>query len=371
MREKMNQLPKAVVVVMGVIVAFGFLGVIHGVGFLINRIPGIDRWPEYGLQLLGEGFAALYAVGMMFLFGFGIAFKERGEGFLRGFYTAGFMFAMCFVEVIAQFYLNEMSKDGKMEPFFHIVLFVLTMLLIGIAEEGVFRGVLLNLFLNRFSKTKTGIISAVLLNGVLFGSMHMFNYFSGVSIKSVVVQSITAVILGILFSAIYLRSGNLWICILLHGGIDLGSMLQSGIFGRGDVIDSINQISYINLISVGIYLIPCLVLLRRSKLEQLVMRANGVTVFETDKEADHIAIVSLILGICTIMTSCLGFTLGMGIVGVMAANISKQIKKENNGMAIAGLITSLVGVCFAIIGVIALGMVYATMDSSMMDKMIF
>ena len=368
-RMKMNELPIVAVILIGILVGAGFLAVLDGFGFVISMIPGINSWPEYGVQLLGESVAVLYAFGMLYLFGFQSVFKERGVGFLRGFYIAGFLVVTCVMITIAQMYLQFMTKDGKIEPFMNIVMFILTMFFVGFAEEGVFRGVILNLFLNRFSKTRGGIMTAILLNGFLFGAMHLSNIFSGVSVKSAVVQAATAIVAGILLAAIYVRSGNFWIVVFLHAWIDFAGLMSGGIFGKGDLIDGLNQLSYMNLMAVVVYAIPCIVLLRKSKIMQLVMRANGILVYETEKEADQIAVVSLILGILSIMTSCIGYTMGLGIVGLLAANISKRIKREQNGMAIAGLITSLVGICFSVIAVIVLSFVYKNMNPEMLKQL--
>ena len=88
-----------------------------------------------------------------------------------------------------------------------------------------------------------------------------------------------------------------------------------------------------------------------------------------EKEADQIAVVSLILGILSIMTSCIGYTMGLGIVGLLAANISKRIKREQNGMAIAGLITSMVGICFSMLAIIVLSFVYKNMNPEMLKQL--
>ena len=242
-RMKMNELPIVAVILIGILVGAGFLAVLDGFGFVISMIPGMKGWPEYGVQLLGESVAVLYAFGMLYLFGFQSVFKERGVGFLRGFYIAGFLVVTCVMITIAQMYLQFMTKDGKLEPFMNIVMFILTMFFVGFAEEGVFRGVILNLFLNRFSKTRGGIMTAILLNGFLFGAMHLSNIFSGVSVKSAVVQAATAIVAGILLAAIYVRSGNFWIVVFLHAWIDFAGLMSGGIFGKGDLIDGINQLS--------------------------------------------------------------------------------------------------------------------------------
>ena len=55
-----------------------------------------------------------------------------------------------------------------------------------------FRGVVFNLLLRAFPKTKGGITGAVVLGGVLFGLMHFSNMGAGVKFSSCLIQVISA-----------------------------------------------------------------------------------------------------------------------------------------------------------------------------------
>lgn len=110
------------------------------------------------------------------------------------------------------------------------------------------RGIVLNLFADRFSNTRRGVLAAIILSSVIFGAAHIPNVLSGVPLSSALIQALQATLLGVLFAAIYLRSGNLWICIIIHALVDFGGLMASGIFGNGDMTDMIGSLSVLNLV---------------------------------------------------------------------------------------------------------------------------
>ena len=135
-----------------------------------------------------------------------------------------------------------------------ILFFAATMFLIGWTEELIFRGVILNLFLERFSKTKRGILWAVILSGVFFGAVHLTNISQGVTVTSAMIRAINGAFLGVIFGAVYARSGNIWLVMTFHALVDFASLMGSGIFGTGTTVEQINQMSAINLIAVPVLL---------------------------------------------------------------------------------------------------------------------
>ena len=141
------------------------------------------------------------------------------------------------------------KKGGAIQPALYILFFVLTMFFIGWAEEIVFRGVILNLLLERFSNSRGGIIVATVISSVMFGALHLNNYFAGVKLESALVQAVQAMALGLVFAAVYVRTGNIWIGIIMHAAVDFAGLMSSGIFGIGTEIDGINNISN----SVGLF----------------------------------------------------------------------------------------------------------------------
>ncbi len=70
------------------------------------------------------------------------------------------------------------------------------------------------------------------------------------------------------------------------------------------------------------------------------------------QKTDALAIVSLVLGIASILLGCcvtyLGIALGIG--GIVCSVMSK--KKQKSGLATAGMVCSIIGIVFALIWII-------------------
>ncbi len=337
MREKRKNWNPVLVFILGVAIAAGFLLVMDGATFLASWFMIL---PGYGMTVVSELTASVYILIVLLALGYIGVFAKMGEGLLTGFYIGGFMTAYCIYEIIGQFYIQSMSGDGQVQPAVQIFLFAVATFLIGFNEELVFRGIILNLFLDKFGNSKKGIVTATVLSSVIFGAVHLTNIFSGVSVASALVQAIQAAVLGGLLAAIYLRSGNIWIVIVAHALTDFASMLSSGIYGMGDAIDSINQLSWLNFITVPIFLIPTLVLFRKSKLQELEDKRNGIVVIPSQKSCEHTAIVSLILGMIGIMMGCAGYGLAFGVVGLLGSYTAWKESRKKNGILIAAFITS-------------------------------
>lgn len=351
MKEKLMKLPKWLVAVLGLVLVALFLLIMNVGGAAASIVPAFRG--GYTLQCIAEIAAAVYTLAMLFLFGYGRAFKETGEGFVKGFYVGGFMTGYCFFSAAAMLYVQCMAGEIQLQSFGMILIYVLTMFLVGLNEEVIVRGVVLNLLLDRFSDTKNGVLGAVLISSLIFGCAHIPNVLSGVPLSSALIQSVQATLLGVVFAAIYLRSGNLWICIILHAGMDFAGLMASGIFGNGEMTDMIGSLSLLNLVmTVPLFLVPCLVLLRKNKLEEIVRKRRGEAVFSTSQEGENTATVSLVLGILSIVMGCSGYTVGIGLAGLLGSIVSKRIKPRENGVATAAMAVSIVGIVFSLLGLV-------------------
>lgn len=90
-----------------------------------------------------------------------------------------------------------------------------------------------------------------------------------------------------------------------HTVVDMGGLLSSGIFEGGGVADRINEFSAMNCIAFVVLGIPMLVMLRKSRRIRLEMLYNNVTIIDDEREGAKLAVVSLVLGICSIIFSFL------------------------------------------------------------------
>lgn len=98
-------------------------------------------------------------------------------------------------------------------------------LLIGIVEEFLCRGWLLNEFLERFSDSKKNIIFSIILSSIIFGFIHIFNIMTGQSLADTLVQVLSATIFGMCLGLIYYKTKNIWSVVLIHAIWDFCLML--------------------------------------------------------------------------------------------------------------------------------------------------
>lgn len=358
MKNKILQMPKIAVFFTAIVIAAAFLGIMNLTGVLLF---GTLELKGYGNSMVSEFAGGVLALLFLLAFGYQGVLTERGKGWIHGLYIGGFLTGYCGIQLVAQLYVQMMSQDTSVVSPVEIFFFAATMFLIGWTEELIFRGVILNLFLERFQKTQGGILSAILLSGVLFGAVHLTNVFQGVTLISAAVQALEGALLGIILGAVYVRTGNIWLVIAYHATVDFAGLMGSGIFGAGSTVEQINQMSAVNLIAVPILLIPCIVLLRPKKLRELEQEANHMVVFETYEEADSDAVFSLTLGIISIMTGFLGYGLGIGIAGAAGGAVSRRIKPQQNGMARVGIILSRIGIVVSLAAAVVLCFFYSNL----------
>ena len=97
--------------------------------------------------------------------------------------------------------------------------FVIT-LLIGFAEEAIFRGLMLH------ALKATGFWQAAIITALLFGLSHALNGLAGKSMVETGAQIFYAVAFGFTFAALVLKKGILWPLVIVHCLIDFASFLQ-------------------------------------------------------------------------------------------------------------------------------------------------
>jgi hypothetical protein len=191
--------------------------------------------------------------------------RRRGCGFLDGL-TVG-MYPLWLLTAS----LCSSTLYGSLDQFrapWQIILFLISMYSVGIAEEMLFRGVVAQTLLEHFGTSTAGIWKATVLSGVLFGAAHLTNLLNSEPF-GVLIQCISATVLGMLLAAIYFRTGNLWVVIFIHAYTDIAGLWISGVYGDGSFSSTVSSYDWSNLYSCVIYLIPTIFLLRRKKIPEI------------------------------------------------------------------------------------------------------
>lgn len=280
--------------------------------------------------------------------------QDGPEAFTQAVFHSVLLVCCCFRHLFV-----FLSEHGDVKAFYNIIFFFIAVCLVGLVEELVFRGVVFNLLLRAFPKTKGGITGAVVLGGVLFGLMHFSNMGAGVKFSSCLIQVISAGLMGVLFCMIYASTRNFWMLAIFHTVVDMGGLLSSGIFEGGGAADRINEFSAMNCIAFIVLGIPMFVMLRKSRRIRLEMLYNNVPIIDDEREGLSLQWFHWCL-VFAALFSLFGYLMGLGIVGMLASQMSKKAKQYNNTIATAGLITSIIGFVLSVICTIGMMMLFAS-----------
>lgn len=199
--------------------------------------------------------------------------RRRGCGFLNGLLVG--MYPLFFIGYTFFGTLAFGRPDTPLLPLPRILTFLLNMILVGVAEELVFRGIIAQTLLERYGTSRAGVWKACLLSGVLFGAAHLSNLL-GSAPFGVLMQCVFAASLGVMLAAIYFRTGNLWVTVFLHSAMDIAAMLIGGLYGTTSVAESVSGYDASRLLSVAVYLIPTVFLLRKKKLPEVQLYWGGI-----------------------------------------------------------------------------------------------
>ena len=113
----------------------------------------------------------------------------------------------------------EEPEISLIEALPALLFYFVVYMIVGMFEEVLCRGFLFNVFKAYWGDNKKGVYRAAWLSALMFGSLHFFNL-NGSNTLSTITQVIYATFFGMLFAAIYYRSGNLLSCTILHGLVD-------------------------------------------------------------------------------------------------------------------------------------------------------
>ena len=101
-----------------------------------------------------------------------------------------------------------------------IVLYIISMICVGIVEEIIFRG-----FLFKYL-SKNNLTMAVIISSLTFGFGHIINLLSGAELLGTLLQVCYATAAGFAFTIIFYKSGSLLPCIVTHSLMNATSVFS-------------------------------------------------------------------------------------------------------------------------------------------------
>ena len=227
------------------------------------------------MDILIELVFIIWPVALVMIFGFGFIFRRRGIRATVG--AALPMFLVFGFGLVLQ--LVFMSRDPATEWKAPLEIFTKILMLIGVGfrEEILYRGVVANAIARKYGSTTKGLWITALSSGVMFASIHLTNVFHGVSFSGMLMQTRSAIIGGVLFCAIYLRSGSIWGMALLHSLNDLFPVINSTFTNAAENLSTAQMVSnyrpgLIQIIFLAGNLLLAAFLLRKSKRQKIFDR---------------------------------------------------------------------------------------------------
>ena len=128
---------------------------------------------------------------------------------------------------------------------------IVSMALVGFAEELIFRG-----FLFKAMLKDGNVKTAVIVSAVTFGLGHILNLFTGHELAETLVQVVFAVAFGFIVTMAFYKSGSLLPCILSHSLTDVFSL-----FAADGASSLLNRAAHIVIIVMAV--LYCVYLARR------------------------------------------------------------------------------------------------------------
>ncbi len=355
MKTKILKLSKMNTVLVTIAIIVVYMLITYLGEFLFNTFVKVEFTGAYTYHMIGEGFDSVVSIVILCFLGYKSILWQKGEGLINGLYVCGFLFAYVVSGLMANLYAGILNTTYTTSPVGDILIFTTTMFLVGVTEEILMRGIILNLLLDRFTNTYGGIWAAVILESFYFGAVHITNVFIGARLDAAFWQAVNAAIVGMLLSAIYVRCNNIWIPIIIHALYDFVGLMHSGIWGQGTIVDQINGGPVgPNWIAYIMMLIPTIILLRKKKLQEVILRRQD------DGEITEVAgsvpiaigradaVISLVLGSLSIALGWTGIVWIFGVIGIVAARTSIAKKQRKNVLAKIGLWLSIIGTVFGI-----------------------
>lgn len=180
MKQKLRNLSAPANIIFAILAVFLFIAPLQWSGKVLGLIPGMEKADDYLLQAIVETVVLVIFLASHIYLGCGIFLRKMQQDGQEA-YTQAVFHSVLFVCCCFRHLFVLLGEHGDVKAFYNIIFFFIAVCLVGLVEELVFRGVVFNLLLRAFPKTKGGITGAVVLGGVLFGLMHFPIWAQGLS----------------------------------------------------------------------------------------------------------------------------------------------------------------------------------------------
>lgn len=249
------------------VVAGTFAGMLLLTAICMN-IPGMHEYLQQGIPRI------VMAVALLMIFKarnpeITIGFQEEhlAKGILLGW--------LMIIYSVENMYIakSQVNWEEALSPqLWDYIFYTIYIISIALFEEAIMRGVVLNKMMNKWGHSKLGIYMVAIMSSLIFGLWHLINLVDAPwLLVTTGAQVIYAFFIGVFFAAIYLRTKNLWVTIILHAIVDFtgcyGELFDESI--RQNLVEDMALPSGVFLVCrLSIFLIIGLIYLRKVKRQR-------------------------------------------------------------------------------------------------------
>ncbi len=254
-----------------------FLIVLFSQQLVASIMQGSLSTSKYGPEATFEIIWAGLVLIIILVFKNKYIFTQKREGFFNSFQyilpellLSGFFILISIISILV--------KDNPLDwhAVFNLALYCL---FIGIVEEFLCRGWLLNEFLERYSRNRKEIILSILFSSLIFGVVHFVNIGETQGFFETLVQVMNAAAGGIFLALVYYKTKNIWVVVATHAMWDFSLLLSQAnsmgecLSGKPTLLSiSVNIVQGIVLIVA--YLLFCYWMYRQTDLYPKEKKGN-------------------------------------------------------------------------------------------------
>lgn len=143
----------------------------------------------------------------------------------------------CFAVAVVNFPFSALGLGtATVERLDLLWLFIIKCVLIGVTEELLFRGIVVSALYSSLKQKRRGAFLTVLVSSAVFAVFHFINLFGKSAFLTVLMQVGYSFLIGAMLAALFLKTGGLWTCVIIHALFDFGGYIISDL-GVGDPHD--------------------------------------------------------------------------------------------------------------------------------------
>lgn len=226
---------------------------VYVVGYKVVSVNILGKTPySYDVAFFKLSLALLVILMMKAMYSGAFCFHMRTKNMWKGLVLLWPALLFLFYNV-----MGDVLRAERVVPE-TLLMVVISNMITGFYEEVIMRGMLLGHMMEHWKGTDRRVLKSVVATSVLFGAVHLGNLVYG-AVFDTLLQVCYATIFGLVFAAAYLRTKNLWACILVHGIVDVSGSLYTIYYAPGEEITYYGSMGFLKFILMIVFMIVSLI----------------------------------------------------------------------------------------------------------------